>query len=924
MTLKAAFLRLFFAPVLMCSFLFFPGAAWSTPSSDFLFSLGLDYYQQGLYDDALIEFNKCLLVDPEHPQAAAYIQRIKEQTGLTRRDIVTVALDQAEAVLGGRAQPPGFFEAASHEVPPPQHAAVGPPAAPAGTGEKEQAAPVLSDHLAVSGVYQVALGARSDGAGETEVLWKEANADLNERNYRVLFGPSRQDTYDPGIYSRLRVNLDTKNLDDVGLYNLSGHANLTVDPWSFTGKTQTFTLDGAGGDRAQFELKYWSNTGRTINEIVPTLSNGDAMALPEIKVVDGRTTPTQVSTTFTNIFNIPSQKVQREFLPLREFWLDYNNDPYSLRVYPIAYQDQAMGTNDPLRLSNNFTWWEESPWLAEWKPGNLNTGAVPNDFAKGYWDDSLAFFTRDSDGLRLTALRGARFSYDDVDLKVDASVASPKNLWGDYGDFETYAEALRVTYDLAYNLSVGLTHTGHYGYKGSVLDGLNSVVGADATFEPVVGNKLDAEVAYADSTFDRSNDTFVSRKRGNAYLLRWVGRYPQDELFETDYFAIRKKPEEGGFLKWRFQLARMEDGFDPSLSTYRQTRDDEFWSRHISFRKHPLYLYTGVSSPVRFEDIAVFGIGNGIDIGRDVIGLRLEGSARLFERALEGLLDIRNVHEALGGGFIENVSRVELRYPLNERVRTKFLGIRQNMPKCRAGLDPFIFDPTTGKPLVNTAITGGEDPSLGTVSLGAEVDVTPTFSLHSVWERTNDTTVATDNFPRGLFNSSSFTTLMEDGKVYREPIPFLYSQTGFDLPPYEYIDILKNGFSWRPWEDLEFYIDFAYNANKKAGQIDDNMNHAGIEVAYRPLRKFALFFKYTYARWIDMLELNATGREVYSGHHNIFFETRYEIDPTAEFVFMVGVGGITPVGTATYDPFGGALAVLDTQHIVRVFYRKRF
>jgi len=89
-----------------------------------------------------------------------------------------------------------------------------------------------------------------------------------------------------------------------------------------------------------------------------------------------------VNTTFANVFNIPSQKIHWEFLPLRELWVDYDEGPYYLRLYPIAYQDQAMGTDDPLRLSDNHTWWEESPWLAEWRPGNLNTGAAPDDFAK--------------------------------------------------------------------------------------------------------------------------------------------------------------------------------------------------------------------------------------------------------------------------------------------------------------------------------------------------------------------------------------------------------------------------------------------------------------------------------------------------------------------------------------------------------------
>ena len=63
---------------------------------------------------------------------------------------------------------------------------------------------------------------------------------------------NKENTYDPRIYDRMRVNLDTDNEAGFGM-----HTNITVDPWSFTGKSSKFTISGTGGDAAEIQLKYW-------------------------------------------------------------------------------------------------------------------------------------------------------------------------------------------------------------------------------------------------------------------------------------------------------------------------------------------------------------------------------------------------------------------------------------------------------------------------------------------------------------------------------------------------------------------------------------------------------------------------------------------------------------------------------------------
>jgi tetratricopeptide (TPR) repeat protein len=85
------FLRRFFASLLflsLCiSFLPLAQAAY-TEVPEFLCELGLNFYKQGRYEEALMEFNKALLADPNYAPAFRYIQMVeqmKKQTTFARR-----------------------------------------------------------------------------------------------------------------------------------------------------------------------------------------------------------------------------------------------------------------------------------------------------------------------------------------------------------------------------------------------------------------------------------------------------------------------------------------------------------------------------------------------------------------------------------------------------------------------------------------------------------------------------------------------------------------------------------------------------------------------------------------------------------------------------------------------------------------------
>ncbi|RKY36432.1 MAG: hypothetical protein DRP78_03645 [Candidatus Omnitrophota bacterium] len=120
----------------------------------------------------------------------------------------------------------------------------------------------------------------------------------------------------------------------------------------------------------------------------------------------------------------------------------------------------ALTSDDPLHLSNNKIYWEESPGLASWKPGNFNS--LPKDFSQGFFDDSLAFFTRDSSGQRLTALRGISLDFfPDDQTSIELVTATPKTLWQEYSNTDTVASSLRVKHFLSDIWYIGMLSNLH-------------------------------------------------------------------------------------------------------------------------------------------------------------------------------------------------------------------------------------------------------------------------------------------------------------------------------------------------------------------------------------------------------------------------------------------------------------------------------
>ncbi|MDD5476926.1 MAG: tetratricopeptide repeat protein [Candidatus Omnitrophica bacterium] len=878
-------------------------------AADYLCELGKTFYSLGKVDDALSEFHKALLADPANETAKLYINKIFNQNlNSSSENMAPVSAPVLEA--NNSTEPKKYMskEQAMDEA----MLKMEP-----NTASKKESKGIKAGPLTISGQMQLSFGVTAD-----DFIWKRANFDLNEKSKSWRMSSeagfnNRFNTFDPRIYDGLAVNLDTENKEGFNL-----HSNLTVDPWSFTGKSSKTTITN-GGDPAEVELLYWSNTGLVVNHTVYGALKGTTLNIPELKVVDEKTTATTI-----NGFNIPSMKIQRQFQPVRELWMDYANDQIKFRAFPMGLQDQAYSSDDPMGISNHHIWWKDSSWLRSYTPGAAHSGNTPVDFTKGIWDDSLSFLTKDSTGKYLTALRGFSFSFlPDEKSSFDTTFATPKHLWQDYGQADNVINASRLKHYFTDNFMAGATFTSRTGFitePNQKLDSQNYVGGVDIGYEMTEGLKAQAEVLSSQSFYDMSNSVFKTQARGNAYYFSFISRYPQKSLMDLKYGydEIALDKDEDYLLKSKFYLSRMDRGFDSSLSSYHETRQDTFWSRHIHFRKPMDYYSAGLyDSTTNWGELNSTRIGDGIDAGRNTIGFRVESS---LKDKVYNLFDVRNVHN-VNGKFIENVVRDEATVGVTDKLSAKILGIYQKLPRTLGGTDPFIYDGNTGNFFLNAAVPDGNNPSIITGSFGLNYDFFDWLSLNGIYERTNDYYLAYDGFPANTLRDDTnlFGRFHQNDNLYSFKQPFLYSQGGFPQAPYEYYNVFKTGLRIMPINNLELYLDYTRNQFESAAQNSDGMNHVGIEMTYMPTKKFGMALKYTYSRWQDTDRLVA-GNTNPLGHHNFFGEFRYLPSRDDEFILQYGEGNTSNLGNFSLDPYGGTSLTIDTAHILRAYYRRKF
>ncbi|MFA5145098.1 MAG: hypothetical protein WC723_03720 [Candidatus Omnitrophota bacterium] len=888
----------------------------ASQAAQYLSEFGATFYRMGKFDDALGEFEKVLMIEPDNQEAKAYIRLIFQKEAAVRAQAQVNPL--AKSSIGGAPDvdnvKPSREDAISNTL--------NQLDSESSYGKKPGTS--LNKGIVISGEAMLSLGVTPH-----DVIWKRANFDLNEeyqswrRNSTAVFNRGFN-TYDPRVYDSLVINADTQNKEGFNF-----HTNITIDPWSFVGKSDKITVTGSNGDTAQLQLYYWSNTGYVVNDTAYTSSKGDSFGIPEVKVKNGISDGfTSTSYRLGATYDVPAMKIKREFQPLRELWLNYNNDQLKFRAFPMSYQDQAYSSDDPMGITNHGIWWNESKWLRQYTPGNYNSGDTTPSYTKGYWNDALSSLSKDSTGKYLTALRGFSFTIQPQEqVSFDTTIATPKNLWQDYGQVDNIISASRLKYKPKDNFMLGSTFTSRTGFiteKKQELDSRNFVAGVDLGYEIADGIKAQAEALGSKSYYDESNSNYRTQDQGNAYYFSLITRYPRESIMDLKYGydEIGMKKGETFLTKSKFYAARMDNGFDSALSDFHNTRQDVFWSRHIHFRMPLKYYSSGLyGNRTNWDELNATKIGDGIDIGRNVLGYRFE---TFLENKFYNLFDVRNVHN-VKGKFVENVVRDEATIKVTDKLTAKVLGIYQKLPRTTGGVDPFIYDGVTGDFFLNSAVPDGEDPSIKTGSFGLNYDFFDWLSINGIYERTNDYSLAYGGFPQDVYinNTTLYGTYYQNDKLYRAIQSFLYNQQYYPQAPYPYYNVAKAGLRLAPFKNMEMYIDYAYNEFKAASMNSDGMNHVGFEVAYMPTSKFGMALKYIFSRSQDMDHLLA-GDDNMIGHHNFFGEFRYLPSKDDELILQYGEGNSSAIGNMVLDPYGGSMLTLDTQHIFRAYYRRKF
>lgn len=530
------------------------------------------------------------------------------------------------------------------------------------------------------------------GVEDNDFIWKKADYVLQQGTWRYLYGEKRYNTYDPAIYNQLKLGVNAP-LNE----NFSFYAKVVIEPWSFVGTTEAITLPTYYGttnanDPIEIKLKYWSNNARIYPEIVRS-QNGDSFALPEIKVVDGKTRPTTVEgnwesgTAYVHRINIPELKMDREIKPMRSLGVDLIEDEYRFKVFLYAEADLGLYSDDLLRLSGNHIIWEPSPWLDKWQPGKFYTAT---GWENGIWTRNLV--VKNSDGDWLTLLRGLRFHSEGTDYYGNFMVATPLDLWDDDGLVNNVPLALRIKKDLSEYLSLGTVYTSRFGYDLGSMDAFDQAAAFDTEITLFEEHKLGIEAALSKNAQNLNTEEYKTRVDDYAYQA---------------LYAAEVVPFEMPVLS-KLSYTYMGRDFSPPLANYAYTKDDQPWGKHIAF--YP-----------RSREEERYRIGDSIDNDRRLIGWDIKFGP------LEGInsyFNFRNVNRATDNKFLENIYRYETSSSLNSQLFVKFLYIFDN--RCKTDTE--------------------KSQDTNTISGAFRFDFTKEFSWEQTFERTNEY----PGFPDGL------------------------------------------------------------------------------------------------------------------------------------------------------------------------------
>ncbi|OQX54144.1 MAG: hypothetical protein B5M48_01605 [Candidatus Omnitrophica bacterium 4484_213] len=705
----------------------------------------------------------------------------------------------------------------------------------------------------ISGEYRMGLGVYSGG----EVEWKKADADLQEDSWRYLYGSQRFNTFDPVVYNRLKLDIEAPLSEN---WNLG--MKLVIDPWSFVGKTQKFRVyNSDSSDYADIQLKYWSNLDTTILQTVRT-HKGNVINVPEIKVEDGKIVSTSISAARSDELQkgwndsfgtISDYKISREFKPIRNLWVEYKTDEWRMKVFPFGGQEEALTSDDPLGLSNHHIYWEPSPWLDYWEPGENYT---TTGWEGGEWKKD--WYAEDSEHQWLRRLRGINFAFGNEEydeFSLETTVATPLGVWDDYSELNALLMALRAKYRLSEEWQLGTTQTGQFGYDEGSMDAWAWAGGLDLQYKPYQfeDTTIKAEIAHSKKEQNILTSAHKEEKSDNAYKIELSSKIPT--LLPNYYY-------EDIPLDVNLSFTRIDKYFFSPLASYCYTRDDRPWGRYLSFFP-------------RSPQDEVVRLGDSVDVNREVYGITLR--SKLFDERIRPLFNYRNAHRVSDGKFIEAIYRGELEYDILENLRSKLMYIYDDRPDD----------------------SSGRSTSTDRAAAGLRYEFADWLAAETIYTHTNEY----PSFPDDIYT---------------------YVNANPD-PPYPYYNIYKGRIIYQPFSELTLTLDHTTNEFKFANRIADayyydELSYDGLEIKYEPTSRLTTRLVYRYSQVANLNQYVDNGDEDVERHHNFYGELNYRLDPDAELTLQYGDLGIYLHGG--YIPF--THAVLDTQHLFRIFYTQRF
>lgn len=807
--------------------------------------------------------------------------------------------------------------------------------------------------IKMRGNYGLSMGFTTDKS-----IWKMANGDWQEKNWRYFSHDQDVNIYDPRIFDRYELELET---DTNTAWN--GYCDIIMDPWSFIQvSNQQNIVNTAGGDNVDVRYMAWQNTGYTTNQMLRT-QTGKTIFIPEQKIIGNQVTQYTGDPVFwgtgtaagPNPFVFSAgRSTDLEYIvrPVRKLWVEYKESPFQLKIFPISDQFEALTSDDPLTLTNNHVYYAPSPWLWRFDPGmQFASGdglpAFGQQPAMWNWDE--AWFAEDSNRRYLTFLRGASAQWNSEDFaSLNVTAASPLGLWDTYETVTSVPIAARFKMNPSQKLTVGATYASKYGIAEQQLRAQNHVLGGDVTYNVWDKTSIFGEIAGSLMNIEHA-DRQMTKDTGEAYKIgiRSDADFNAENAFKSDvYFAY------------------MSEDFSPGLSDYRDTREDRDWGRHIWFE--PLSDYDQACR-----------IGDGIDINRYTVGANAR--ARIKDGLFDVYLNFRNVHDATESNkFIENTARAEVTYNPAKRVQMKGLALVRNYHDSIGGYDPllrnrytdqFYFSQsklTTWPETLVSAVGDGQDVNIMTFSGAAKIDIVPDkITAYGIYEATNDP----QDFPRQILNNpyaagphpanpavpggrypapfqnvpiNSFSTdYTHDNVLLNQINNALYGQDIFSQPPYDrWFNMVKACVTVRPVKEVQIKYTHVTNTNKNyAALFDNNHTHDEVVLTYSPVKSVVWTTGCSISRVIDLARAvdtshgtvwpfgaTATQDTQYKQHTNIYSQLHWDFKTDQRLTFQFGESWfITPVADV-FGPrwYSTSSSVLDTRAIFRVWYQGKF